>query len=291
MGQTQTVYLPPWEPTTETEKERADEFRTAIQELRNHSANFLNPHSSHTDSDFSFDWTEHRPFAEAAYTGDARLGRLIPRLVPKHVSEEDFWRNYFSHVFAVKRSFAQIPIPALPNGAVHATSASTAEPPVPTVTPVSYPEKFHLAAKYATEGPSLPNLSDADRVLLHALYQQASIGPCNTARPGMWDSAEDKAKYEAWKKLGTMSRSEAMHLYVQAIEVFDTQWMQWDGFRDALPTRQPDAAAAATITRCTHAINELRLGLAELPPGQLVAVRAECNALLAALDAHGVPKS
>ena len=26
---------------------------------------------------------------------------------------------------------------------------------------------------------------------------QASIGACNSARPGMWDSAEDKAKYEA----------------------------------------------------------------------------------------------
>jgi hypothetical protein len=42
---------------------------------------------------------------------------------------------------------------------------------------VSYPEKFHLAAKYATEGPALPNLSDADRVLLHALYQQARRPP------------------------------------------------------------------------------------------------------------------
>ena len=32
----------------------------------------------------------------------------------------------------------------------------------------------------------------------------------------MWDSAEAKATYESWKKLGGMSRSEAMHLYVQA---------------------------------------------------------------------------
>ena len=38
---------------------------------------------------------------------------------------------------------------------------------------VSYPEKFHLARKYAAEGPPLPNLSDADRILLEALQQQA----------------------------------------------------------------------------------------------------------------------
>ena len=83
MGQIQTVFLPPWEPTTEGEKEKPDEFRTAIQSLSNHSANFLNPHSVHTEPDFVFDWCEHRTFAEAAYTGDAKLGRLIPRLVPK----------------------------------------------------------------------------------------------------------------------------------------------------------------------------------------------------------------
>ena len=83
MGQTQTVFLPPWEPTTEAEKERADEFRKAIRELSSHSANFLTPHAVHTEPDFSFDWVEHRTFAEAAYTGDPKLGQLIPRLVPK----------------------------------------------------------------------------------------------------------------------------------------------------------------------------------------------------------------
>ena len=83
MGQTQTVFLPPWEPTTEAEKERADEFRAAIQELSRHSKTFLEPHPIHESADFSFDWVDHRPFAEAAYTGDARLGKLIPRLVPK----------------------------------------------------------------------------------------------------------------------------------------------------------------------------------------------------------------
>ena len=29
--------------------------------------------------------------------------------------------------------------------------------------------------------------------------------------------------------------------------------------------------------------------MAKLPPAQMVPLRAECNALLAALDAHGVP--
>ena len=55
-----------------------------------------------------------------------------------------------------------------------------------------------------------------DRILLDALQQQATVGQCNRPRPGMWETAEEKAKYEAWKKLGGMPRAEAMHLYVQA---------------------------------------------------------------------------
>ena len=81
------------------------------------------------------------------------------------MSEEDFWRNYFSHVLAVKRSFEQAPNGlSAPNGSAGAAPSSLAVPP-PVAARVSYPEKFHLAAKYAAEGPPLPNLSDADRIL------------------------------------------------------------------------------------------------------------------------------
>lgn len=99
MGQTQTVFLPPWVPSTETEKRHEPEFREAIVKLSSAAANLIAPHPLHEDPEFCFDWVEHRPFAEAAYRGDRRLHRLLPRLVPKRISEEDFWRNYFSHVF------------------------------------------------------------------------------------------------------------------------------------------------------------------------------------------------
>ena len=105
MGQTHTVFLPPWVPSTDVEKVSETEFREAILKLSATAANMNAPHPLHEDPEFSFDWIEHRPFAEAAYSGDNRLHRLLPRLVPKRISEEDFWRNYFSHVFAVKRRF------------------------------------------------------------------------------------------------------------------------------------------------------------------------------------------
>lgn len=158
--------------------------------------------------------------------------RVFWRWVARRNTEEEFWRNYFSHVFAVKRRFelgvaadgaasaelaAVCAATATPCSSVldDAMTPSTPASPARLSLTVSYPEKFHLAVKYAAEGPPLPNLSDADRILLDALQQQATVGECNRPRPGMWDSAEEKAKYEAWKKLGSMSRAEAMHLYVQ----------------------------------------------------------------------------
>ena len=125
MGQTQTIFLPPWVPSTEAEKVNEAEFREAIVKLSAAAANLIAPHPLHEDPEFNFDWVEHRPFAEAAYRGDKRLHRLLPKLVPKRcarqaraarsasacadaarrarpflclrsISEEEFWRNYFS---------------------------------------------------------------------------------------------------------------------------------------------------------------------------------------------------
>ena len=139
-------------------------------------------------------------------------------------SEEEFWRNYFSHVFAVKRRYelggggaepANSSLSIDDGGPSEEIVPATPASPSPLSKTVSYPDKFHLALKYASEGPPLPNLSDADRILLEALRQQATLGECNRQRPGMWDTTEEKAKFEAWKQLGTMPKAEAMHLYVR----------------------------------------------------------------------------
>ena len=71
-----------WVPSTEAEKQNEDEFREAMLKLSQAAANLIAPHPLHEDPEFNFDWVEHRPFAEAAYSGDKRLHRLLPRLVP-----------------------------------------------------------------------------------------------------------------------------------------------------------------------------------------------------------------
>ena len=65
-----------------------------------------------------------------------------------------------------------------------------------------------------------------------AIAPQPLIVP--SAECALATSLPPQAKYEAWKKLGTMNKAEAMHLYVQAIEVFDEHWLEWRGLQGAV---------------------------------------------------------
>lgn len=62
------------------------------------------------------------------------------------------------------------------------------------------------------------DLSDDMLVMLYSYYKQATVGPCNTLKPNSWDPI-GKAKWEAWKALGNMSKDQAMMEYVQEIQL------------------------------------------------------------------------
>ena len=173
MGQTQCVFLPPWVPTTEAEKAHEDAYREEMLGISASARNLLVPHATAQRADFCFDWDTHRPFAEAAYREDRRLWQLLPRLVPTRVSEEDFWRNYFSHVFAVKSKYDAHKAGAPPVGGASAPADAPSAASVCASLP--YPQKYLAARKYTTDGPPLPNVSDADTILLEALRRQVRV--------------------------------------------------------------------------------------------------------------------
>ncbi|XP_076152164.1 acyl-CoA-binding domain-containing protein 5-B [Alosa pseudoharengus] len=54
--------------------------------------------------------------------------------------------------------------------------------------------------------------------VFYSYYKQATHGPCDVSKPTSWDS-EEKAKWEAWKALGSMTKEEAMMEYVQEIKL------------------------------------------------------------------------
>lgn len=49
---------------------------------------------------------------------------------------------------------------------------------------------------------------------LYGLYKQATVGDCNTSKPGMLDFV-GKAKWDAWNQFKGIKSSEAMELYIK----------------------------------------------------------------------------
>lgn len=63
------------------------------------------------------------------------------------------------------------------------------------------------------------NKKPSDEILLklYSLYKQATVGPNNTSEPSFLDFT-GKAKWNAWKSNGKMSKEEAMKKYVYLVE-------------------------------------------------------------------------
>ncbi|KAI1889231.1 hypothetical protein AGOR_G00177020 [Albula goreensis] len=54
------------------------------------------------------------------------------------------------------------------------------------------------------------------KLKIYGLFKQATQGPCNTPKPSMLDFV-NKAKWDAWKSLGSVSQEEARQQYVDLI--------------------------------------------------------------------------
>ncbi|XP_057778184.1 acyl-CoA-binding domain-containing protein 4 [Salvia miltiorrhiza] len=96
---------------------------------------------------------------------------------------------------------------------------------------LAYPERFYAAASYVGFGGSptsaakgvASKFSNDAALLLYALYQQATVGPCNTPKPRAWNPIEH-SKWTSWNGLGNMASTEAMRLFVKILEEEDPGW-------------------------------------------------------------------
>ncbi|GFO33407.1 hypothetical protein PoB_005991200 [Plakobranchus ocellatus] len=79
-----------------------DELKTQILALSKDKRNFVrNPPSG---VQFQFDFDSASPVATATLQEDSNLRDMRFQLVPKQVSEETFWRNYFYRVSLIRQS-------------------------------------------------------------------------------------------------------------------------------------------------------------------------------------------
>uniref|UniRef100_A0A803PST7 ACB domain-containing protein n=1 Tax=Cannabis sativa TaxID=3483 RepID=A0A803PST7_CANSA len=96
---------------------------------------------------------------------------------------------------------------------------------------LQYPERFYAAASYVGFDGSPRSSAKAVRskfkpdtaLILYALHQQATVGPCNVPEPSAWNAIE-KSKWSSWKQLGEMVPAEAMRLFVKLLEEEDPSW-------------------------------------------------------------------
>lgn len=89
--------LPPWVGYNEE-----DILKEQILELSQDSRNFLR--SPPPGVDYNFDFNLAYPIALVTLEEDKNLKDMRFKLVPKHINEESFWRNYFYRVSLIKQS-------------------------------------------------------------------------------------------------------------------------------------------------------------------------------------------
>ncbi|KAG9508880.1 Acyl-CoA-binding protein [Fragariocoptes setiger] len=72
-------------------------------------------------------------------------------------------------------------------------------------------EQFNKAAEDIKNLKARP--TDEELLEMYALFKQATVGDCNTPKPGMF-ALKEKAKWEMWNRKKGMSQQEAKSAYI-----------------------------------------------------------------------------
>eukprot|EP00828_Plagiopyla_frontata_P042718 TRINITY_DN645_c0_g1_i1.p2 TRINITY_DN645_c0_g1~~TRINITY_DN645_c0_g1_i1.p2 ORF type:complete len:127 (+),score=31.42 TRINITY_DN645_c0_g1_i1:137-517(+) len=87
--------------------------------------------------------------------------------------------------------------------------------------------KFQNALEEIKEPKSgKSSVSNIQKLQLYAFFKQSQEGPCQGAAPSKFNIAA-KAKYDFWRKLGDMSKEEAMKGYVNLVSELYPGWEKY----------------------------------------------------------------
>lgn len=81
-------------------------------------------------------------------------------------------------------------------------------------------EKFQAALNVIQNLPKTGSYKPSPQMMLkfYSYYKQATEGPCTKPKPWAWDII-NKAKWDAWSKLGEMPKAKAMEEYVENLKL------------------------------------------------------------------------
>lgn len=118
--------------------------------------------------------------------------------------------------------------------------------PDPLVANLQLPDKFYIVAAFCDYPPErgVNPISEDTALLLYALHEQATKGPCKTPRPWAIFETQEQLNWDAWKALEQMPALEAMTLYCRTVEEDNPDW--WNLLTAELtPAEKRDVLATA----------------------------------------------
>ncbi|KAM3127168.1 hypothetical protein pb186bvf_020723 [Paramecium bursaria] len=88
-------------------------------------------------------------------------------------------------------------------------------------------QKYDAIQAYIKSGKSnqSDNLDNSDKLTMYAFFKQINSGPCTGAAPSKLKMVE-RAKYDAWKKLGNMTKQKAQEEFIKFFEKKYPNWNQ-----------------------------------------------------------------
>jgi len=86
-----------------------------------------------------------------------------------------------------------------------------------TMSEISEELNQQYQAALATAKTTPPKeLTQDQKLSMYGLFKQIEVGPCNTDRPGIFDQT-GRYKHDAWSKLGTLSKEDAIKQYIAIV--------------------------------------------------------------------------
>lgn len=143
--------------------------------------------------------------------------------------------------------------------------------PDPLIANLHFPDKFYIVAAFCDYPPpeGVNPISEDTALLLYALHEQATKGPCRVPRPWSLFETQDQLNWDAWKALEGMPAIEAMALYCRTVEEDNPNW--WNVLTEHLD----DAEKREVLETAAKCAEEYRAFVAA---GKLVAPRAAAAA-------------
>ena len=131
--------------------------------------------------------------------------------------------------------------------------------PDPLIANLHFPDKFYIVAAFCDYPPpeGVNPISEDTALLLYALHEQATKGPCRVPRPWSLFETQDQLNWDAWKALEGMPAIEAMALYCRTVEEDNPNW--WNVLTEHLDDAEK-REVLETAAKCAEEYRVVRRG-------------------------------